>query len=79
MVEFPNLSILMASVGMSKKGLAEIINKAPSAVTQKLAGERDFKLSEIEAISTYFNEMFPERKLTLGYIFCRKGNYSYHE
>jgi len=79
MVEFPNLSILMASVGMSKKDLAKIIDKAPSAITQKMSGSRDFKLTEIEAISEHFKKLFPERDLTIGYIFCRKGNYSYQE
>lgn len=79
MVEFPNLSILMASVSMTKKQLAEIIKKAPSAITEKLSGKRDFKLTEMETITLYFKKIFPERDLTMQYIFCRKGNYSYHE
>jgi len=79
MVEFPNLSILMASTSMTKKQLAEIIKKAPSAVTGKLSAKRDFRLTEMETITAYFKEIFPERNLTMQYIFCRKGNYSYHE
>jgi len=77
MVEFPNLSILMASVGMSKKDLSKIIQKAPSAVTQKLIGNTEFKFTEIEAITLHFQKLFPERNLTMQYIFCRKGNYSF--
>lgn len=79
MVEFPNLAILMASIGMSKKDLAGIIGKAPSAVTEKLVGKTDFKLTEVEAITEHFRKIFPERDLTVQYIFCRKGNYSYQD
>jgi hypothetical protein len=79
MVEFPNLSILMASVSMTKKQLAEIIKKAPSSVTGKLSGKRDFRITEMEVITLHFQGIFPERNLTMQYIFCRKGNYSYQE
>jgi hypothetical protein len=79
LVEFPNLSILMASIGMSKKDLAKIIKKAPSAITEKLSGKTEFKLTEIEAITEHFKKVFPERDLPIKYIFCRKGNYSYQE
>ena len=79
MVEFPNLSILMASTSMTKKELSKIIKKAPSAVTGKISGIRDFRLTEMEAITVHFQEIFPERNLTMQYIFCRKGNYSYQE
>ena len=45
---------------VSKAKLAEIIGKSPAAVTQKLNGVIDFKLTEVIAIVQFFKEYFPD-------------------
>lgn len=72
MVRYPRLAALMASNGMYKKDLAAVIGKAPSAVSEKLDGNTDFKWAEVITITEFFKKTNPN--ITSDYIFSATDN-----
>ena len=56
---YPELAKLMASRSMTKAALARLLNKTPTAITYKLQGKNEFKLSEAKIITDYFKQFKP--------------------
>ncbi len=55
--KFPNLIEIMAITRTKRTNLADVIDKFPAAITNKLEGKTEFKQSEMSAIVTYFKKL----------------------
>lgn len=60
---FPEVAKFMACKSTTHKELAKVIGITQQAITKKLNGESEFKLSELKKIQNYFSDIAPNMKI----------------